>query len=68
MVADLDELFEPDVVGFDAVLDVEGLFEVVLCNPLYNVLWRCIGACGVSVVHSLDQDDRRRRILARCHS
>ena len=51
----LDELFEPDAEALSAVLDVEGLFEVVGCNLLYDVLWRCKGTCGETVVHSLDQ-------------
>ena len=40
-VGALDELFELDVVRFDAcleVLSVEGLLEVVLCNLLYDAL------------------------------
>ena len=34
LVDDLNELLEPDVVGFDTVLDVPGAVEVVLCKLL----------------------------------
>ena len=30
----VDRLFEPDVVAFNTVLDVQGDVEVVLCNLL----------------------------------
>ena len=36
-VGGCDELLELDAIGFDTVLDVQGVVEAVLCIPLYHV-------------------------------
>ena len=38
LVDDCDELVALDAVGFDTLLDVEGIIKVVLCVLLYDVL------------------------------
>ena len=46
LVDDCDELLELHAVGFDTVLDVQGVVEVVWRKVLSNALLRCMARLG----------------------